>query len=101
MRHGYKRFSGIQDEAVSGDSWYMTSTQAQALDALALKLDYALNTTGDGDLDAIHVVVKRIKYTTPEGNTAYRLPENQGELVYYDVATATLLKPTTQLTRKA
>ena len=100
MRHGYKRFTGIVEGSVQGNAWNITEPQVTALVALAGQLNLPLDVDADVLDDAQPVVVKRIKYTTAAGKTAYRLPQNQGEFAYFDVTTATLLPPTTQDTRK-
>jgi len=74
---GSKRFSGLVEGDQVGGLWNngaLTNWQ----DFIDNKITQPLIGTGGG-ASWHYVIVKRIKYTTPSGSIAYRLPENAGE----------------------
>lgn len=97
MRHGWKRLGPITEEVCTGDTY--TAAYELACDDLRDRMGYTLQ---EAAADAFEpVIVKRIKEEPVPGKFTYRLPENQGELVYYVADTWLLRPPTTQNTRKA
>jgi hypothetical protein len=100
MRHGYKRICGLHEDLVMGNGWNNAHAQYAALLALAIAIASTIDSPAGAPVDWDPVVVKRIKYTTPSGTTAWRLPTSQGELQYYSITSASLQYPTTQVTRK-
>jgi len=75
IRRGYKRFSGVPESAV------VNGVLATAFETDIAFVTAALeqNISTDTDFYA-PIIVRRIKYTTPSGNTAYRLPTSAIEL---------------------
>jgi hypothetical protein len=100
MRHGYKRYVGMHEDAILANGWNNAHAQYTALVALAGALSLNLDNPVGAPDDFEPVVVKRIKYLAPSGNYAWRLPTSQGELVYYVIDTCSLRPPTTQVSRK-
>lgn len=100
MRHGRKRYFGGLEADAQGDEWtgaFQTEAQGVANDLIATW------TSGQeaGVPVCNFVIVKRIKYTTPGGGTAWRLPNSDAELVFYRPLTALVEKTVrTQGTRK-
>lgn len=99
IRSGFKRFGAISESDTSG-----TEPTAAMLVVLG---DFAdqLNTTlgvddGVSSYSAVPVIVKRVAYTTPSGNTAYRMPESPSEYVYMN-AEWVFQSITSQNSRKA
>jgi hypothetical protein len=99
IRSGFKRFGKISEADTAGDA--PTAAMLVLLDAFAenltenVRYDY-----GAGMLNASPVIVKRIKYTAPSGNPAYRLPE-AGDTLNYMPAVWTFDAITTQNSRKS
>lgn len=85
MNAGRKAFPGLAESQV-GDIGNLASSAITlgAAVATALGQDRVSALTTVFYVELAPIVVKRIEYQTPKGNTAYRLPENTGELVYYD-----------------
>lgn len=83
MRHGWKRYVGIPESDVE-DGQIVTSALV-FWQNVAVAGQTTLTATGTVDTIFEPVVVKRIKYTTSEGKTAYRLPEYMGEANYFHV----------------
>lgn len=85
---GSKRVPGLMENNQNNGTWV-----AAALSAWS---DFAFDNWSSpiigagGALVYQTVVVKRIKYTTPGGSTAYRLPTNSGEAVFAQVITGTV-----------
>ena len=75
-RFGYLSESDISSGAIVGGGAFET-----ALAALATELGQSI--VVGGTQTYAPVIVKRIKYTTDEGNVAYRLPTALGEAVTY------------------
>jgi len=100
MRHGYKRYAGIHEDAITGNGWNNLHAQYTALTALATALALSFDNPVGAPVDWEPVIVKRIKYLAPTGKYAWRLPTSQGELQYYPVVSCSLRAPTTQVTRK-
>jgi hypothetical protein len=93
IRHGYKRICGVDENMISGsvvDSVVLNTINTTIIPALR---------DGTVEGDKLHVI-KRIKYTTPEGNEAWRLPTSDGELDSYEVSSVVFQGLTTQNTRK-
>lgn len=94
MRDGRKRVGGLREGSVNDLTWGDTPVDiatrlANFADAIALTL-----------ASFAPIIVKRIPYVTPEGNDAYRLPENSGELTYYAADDWQFDGVTTQNSRK-
>lgn len=99
IRRGQKRIAGV------ADTDYANGVLASGVQAPADALADLLGSDKTNSLDPLttwrHVIVGRIKYISPSGRTAYRLPETDEELRYFD-ATQWEVRPnmTTQNTRK-
>jgi len=79
----------------------LVGTFATSLAAYAALLDDVLQPGGVDDFTP--VIVGRIKYTTPQGKTAYRLPESQAEMGDRwspIIGARVVARPSTQNTRK-
>jgi len=76
-----KRFGALSESDVQGNGLQDVSGYFAALNALAAQLGANLTDTAGNIYQP--VVVKRIKYTTPGGKEAYRLPEGQFESVTF------------------
>lgn len=97
IRRGQKRFGPISEGLVTDG----------VLDPAGLPLLQPLADAMENNLDPAAVetlyqpiIVKRIAYTTPSGNTAYRLPETLAELEYFLTDTWEIVGVTTQNSRK-
>lgn len=80
MPHGYKRFSGVPEASqYNGQvlSGYLTLLRELGAALLAPIVRVEAGTAFE------YVIVKRVPYVAPSGKVAYRLPENDDELVYY------------------
>lgn len=76
-----KRFGALSESDVQGNGLQDVSAYFTALTALATKLGEPM-ITGTGNTYN-PVIVKRIKYTTTGGKTAYRLPESLVEAITF------------------
>jgi len=99
IRSGFKRFGAISETDTAGN--VPTSGMATVLDNVASTLSLDLDYAGAGGTElSFPIIVKRIKYTTPGGSDAYRLPSG---LDTFESAPATnwiFQKITTQNSRK-
>lgn len=76
IRVGYKRFSGAsEDSALNG---FLTTASVNVWQTWANTLMPNID-SGDGIAYRV-VIIKRIKYTTPSGKPAYRLPNSLAEM---------------------
>lgn len=99
MHHGWIRFSGFREEAISGNVF--TSTRLAQADVVAQRLTEFLLSPTLPPGGFYHTVVKRVKYITPGGKVAYRLPVEASEYVAYFPTTYLVQSAvTTQNTRK-
>lgn len=100
MHQGNKRLGLVSEADTSGDA--PAAGMVSVLDdvAQAMRLGYAITTSG-GTFAVTPIIVKRIKYVTPEGNTAYRLPNGTDPYVWYPATSWTFDKISTQNSRKA
>lgn len=99
IRAGFKRFGVLSEGDTVGDA--PSGSMLLILDAFADKMSAVLEVSdGIDDYTATPVIVKRIAYETPEGNTAYRLPESPTEYQYMTCNWA-FQSITTQNSRKA
>lgn len=95
MRPGIKRFAFHGEGASAANEW--NGTFLGLLGDLAGECNSELILNGTTHTPAI---VKRIKYTTSGGKTAYRLPATQQELQYYVPVYSARPEITSQATRK-
>lgn len=95
MRAGFKRVPFQSEADTDGEIW--NSAYEDELNAFAVALSSNLTLGGN---TWIPVTVKRIKYTTDEGKTAYRLPKTQAEAVSVQAIFAPILQVTNQVSRK-
>lgn len=101
IRRGYKRIAGLDESMLTNSQPTAGMVTALATAAAALSADIQWN---DEPLTPTFqpVIVKRIKYTAPSGNPAYRLPESAEEMGNnYFVPVYEYLRLTTQNSRKA
>lgn len=99
IRSGFKRFGLISDVNISGGQ--AVAGFLPFLSELADKLGTSFVTViGGGSVTLTPVIVKRIKYTTSSGRTAYRLPEGLDTLEYYQATNWVYKRITTQNSRK-
>lgn len=87
VRPGSKRFAGIGESAGSGNT-VNDPSYLSAIENVRVFLSQVLNGVGGLDADYVPSIVKRIPYTTPQGNPAYRLPETAAEADVFTVTTA-------------
>lgn len=74
IRAGFKRYGTISETDVSG--FVPATGMLTVLEAFAGILSAELEfTTPGGDFIATPIIVKRVKYTTPSGSVAYRMPQ--------------------------
>jgi len=97
-RHGQKRLAGVSEASVSNGiavASIITSMNSTVLPAMFA--DWVKQ-----DMTALPkpMLIKRIKYTTPSGSTAYRLPINAGEYQAFRPAAAAFQGVTSQVSRK-
>lgn len=95
-----KRFGYLSEDDVQGGGLQNTLGYFAALDDLATELGSDLAPISGNFYSP--TIVKRIPYTTPGGNTAYRYPANLGEAVVFpalDWQWSSVV--TSQVTRKA
>jgi len=99
MRHGYKRFAGLVETDVI-DGVIETTVLSGWQDLADALVDDWSDTTPEPVCNLI--VVKRVPYTVESsGKTAYRLPETDEELEYYQPYTALAYhQVSTQVSRK-
>lgn len=102
IRDGRKRIlcggEGVLDDGVWNTAWLTTWVSP----FIVLLDDVITDTTPDPDATYAPVVVKRI-FTglSPKGRRLYRLPENQAEADYYQIANVLASgNPTSQVSRK-
>lgn len=76
VRHGvgfnrwYKRFAGISETDVTGSTWALALTQGEVLaDAMGASMSIA---SSQGNYTVFPRLVRKQKYTTPNGNVGYR-----------------------------
>lgn len=100
IRAGFKRFGRISESDTAGD--VPNGTALGLLNTLAGTLQTNLNPSdGVSSFIARPVIVKRIKYTSPSGNPAYRLPNDPLEYEYSVADNWGFDEITTQNSRKA
>lgn len=87
IRPGSKRIPGIP-ASVSANGIVTSSPYLAAMETLRTKFVIPIGTHGGTEDVFSPVVIKRVPYTTGEGNPAYRLPETDGELEFGFVVTA-------------
>lgn len=99
IRRGQKRFAGVTDTMfVNGELAAGVLTQVNAIASLLEGDRIGVN---DPLTSWRQIIIKRVKYTAPSGRTAYRLPENQSEYLFFDARPwEANLFMTTQNTRK-
>jgi hypothetical protein len=72
IRRGFKRFVGVVEGAVEGFG-VINGTQMSLLESIASAMSATLVYDDEGtDISFIPCVVKKLKYTTPSGKTAYK-----------------------------
>jgi len=99
VKKGRKSLSGLFEADQNGGT--LTTGGQTNFGAWASAFLIGVSTIVGGARAFMPVVVKRIKYTTDEGNEAYRLPELLSELVYGSVVSSVLsLIVSTQNSRK-
>lgn len=96
VRNGYKRIPFPGSDVIEEESY--APTASVALETLRSALSATLVSVNGNQYTPI--VVKRIKYTTPGGEIAYKLPENQAQMIYFLSTYALQPYVTTQNTRK-
>lgn len=96
LRSGWKRIQGGTESYADGGVW--SAAYQTLVDNVGGHLVNPLTPTL---ATWAHVVVGRIKYTTPDGSVAYRLPSTQAEAVIgYPTSYVTGTRLTTQNSRK-
>lgn len=99
MRAGFKRVGVVSESDVAGDQPVAGYTATLTGFATLMSTVLALSTSG-GALTATPNIVQRIKYTTEDGKTAYRLPAPGDPYVSYPARAWSFVKLTTQNSRK-
>lgn len=99
IRAGFKRFGRVTEADTGGE--LPTAGALTVLNTLAGTLSQQLVVTdGVSEFRAIPIIVKRIKYVTPEGNDAYRLPTSPLEYQFSRAENWNFDRITTQNSRK-
>lgn len=99
MRAGFKRFGYLTEATLTAGqpiSTYLTQLNTLA-GMLSERLDF---TNGLDEFHAVPIIVKRIPYTAPSGNTAYRLPSGMDAFTSYNAQSWAYSRITTQNSRK-
>ena len=81
MHHGWVRFSGFREGYIAGTT--TTGILSDMLDAVAAALTSFMLSPTLPPGGFYHSVVRRVKYITPSGKVAYRLPQDASEYVAY------------------
>lgn len=99
VRPGSKRIAGLAEDGVA-DGVVTDGTIIGHINTLASQMTTNIEDTAG--LSAYqHVIIKRVEYTTPGGNTAWRLPQTGAELVVVPVTAVLVnLTLTSQVSRK-
>lgn len=95
MRNGYKRVSFLGENTTQGNNFTIAFQGVMATFAAAISDDIT-----DGGYSFDPVIVKRIEYSPSPGKTAYRLPNEPGELTYYLATYTGVRQVSSQATRK-
>lgn len=99
IRAGFKRVGEISETDINGD--VPTLAMLTILEGFAANLSAELEVSdGVSAFSAIPVVVKRVKYITPEGRDAYRLPNDPSEYAFSFATNWTFQAVTSQNSRK-
>lgn len=101
IRRGFKRFPGVAETQLEGNS--ITAAAEEAAENIATQLGETIQYSVYAPDSALFapVVVKRIKEISTEGEITYRLPEDIGEAVYSPASAWEFRGVTSQRTRKA
>lgn len=99
IRASKRRLAGLNEESLSGNTLIPGAITTANNIAAAFNANL-VNVPVMGGNEFQPVAVKRIKYTTPGGSTAYRLPETILELVYRPITNWAFERVTTQNSRK-
>lgn len=81
IRRGMKRFAGVPE--IAANAGVIAANFLADLEFLAANLGLTMTTPITAEFTFDPVVIKRVKYTTSEGKTAYRFPETDGELDFF------------------